>query len=107
MGEHYEHFSLEERCQIAQLRADGQSIQQIAAALDRPPSTLSRELTRNSGAQPSHLSVAGPHPECLGLCSKQRRYVDCPQQRVVVPQPAPRIEAGSRSADIRIPALWR
>src|SRR5438445_12628183 len=51
MGEHYEHLSLEERCQIAQLRADGQSIRQIAAALDRPPSTLSRELKRNSGAQ--------------------------------------------------------
>jgi IS30 family transposase len=51
MGEHYEHLSLEERCQIAQLRADGQSIRQIAAALDRPPSTVSRELKRNSGAQ--------------------------------------------------------
>src|SRR5713226_2436000 len=51
MGEHYEHLSLEERCRIAQLRADGQSIRQIAAAVDRPPSTISRELTRNSGAQ--------------------------------------------------------
>jgi IS30 family transposase len=51
MGEHYEHLSLEERCQIAQLRATGQSIRQIAAALDRPPSTLSRELKRNRGAQ--------------------------------------------------------
>src|SRR5437667_6044713 len=51
MGEHYEHLSLEERCQIAQRRADGQSIRQIAAAVDRPPSTISRELTRNSGVQ--------------------------------------------------------
>src|SRR6266568_340105 len=51
MGEHYEHLSLEERCQISQLRAAGQSIRQIAAAVDRPPSTISRELTRNSGAQ--------------------------------------------------------
>src|SRR6266567_2324692 len=51
MGEHYEHLSLEERCQIAQLRAAGQSIRQIAAAVDRPPSTISRELKRNSGAQ--------------------------------------------------------
>src|SRR6266851_131449 len=51
MGEHYEHLSLEERCHIAQLCADGQSIRQIAAALDRPPSTLSRELKRNGGAQ--------------------------------------------------------
>ena len=51
MGEHYEHLSLEERCQIAQLRGAGQSIRQIAAAVDRPPSTISRELKRNSGAQ--------------------------------------------------------
>ena len=51
MGEHYEHLSLEERCQIAQLRGAGQSIRQIAAAVDRPPSTVSRELKRNSGAQ--------------------------------------------------------
>ena len=51
MGEHYEHLSLEERCRIAQLCGDGQSIRKIAAALDRPPSTVSRELTRNSGAQ--------------------------------------------------------
>ncbi len=42
---------MEERCQIAQLRAAGQSIRQIAAAVDRPPSTISRELKRNSGAQ--------------------------------------------------------
>jgi IS30 family transposase len=54
MGEHYDHLSLEERCQIAQLRGDGQSIRQIAAALDRPPSTISRELKRNSGAQLSY-----------------------------------------------------
>ena len=51
MGQHYEHLSLEERCQIAQLRAAGRSIRQIAAAVDRPPSTISRELRRNSGAQ--------------------------------------------------------
>ena len=51
MGEHYGHLGLEERCTIARLREDGQSIRQIAAALDRPPSTISRELKRNGGAQ--------------------------------------------------------
>ncbi len=51
MGEYYDQLSLEERCRIAQLRGDGQSIRQIAAAVDRPPSTISRELRRNSGAQ--------------------------------------------------------
>jgi transposase, IS30 family len=49
MGELYEHLSFKERCTIARLREAGQSIRQIAAALDRPPSTVSRELKRNTG----------------------------------------------------------
>jgi transposase, IS30 family len=49
MGEHYDHFTLEERCTIARLRESGQPIRQIAAALDRSPSTISRELKRNHG----------------------------------------------------------
>jgi IS30 family transposase len=51
MGSHYRQLSLDERCTIAQLWQAGQSIREIAAALDRPPSTVSRELKRNSGAQ--------------------------------------------------------
>jgi len=51
MGKRYEHLTLEERCTIARLHEDGQSIRKIAAALDRPPSTVSRELKRNRGAQ--------------------------------------------------------
>ena len=51
MGKQYEHLSLDERCQIARLHEDGQSVRQIAAALDRPPSTISRELRRNRGKQ--------------------------------------------------------
>jgi IS30 family transposase len=51
MGERYEQLSLEERCAIARLREAGQSIRQIAAALDRPASTISRELRRNSGSR--------------------------------------------------------
>jgi len=51
MGRHYGQLSLDERCTIAQLCKAGQSIGQIAAALDRAPSTISRELKRNSGAQ--------------------------------------------------------
>ena len=51
MGRHYGHLSLEERCTIAQLHQAGQSVRQIAAALDRSPSSISRDLKRNSGAQ--------------------------------------------------------
>ncbi len=46
----YRQLSLEERCEIARLRDAGRSIRQIAAALDRQPSTVSRELTRNRGS---------------------------------------------------------
>ena len=50
MGRSYEQLSLEDRCTIAQLHRAGQSIQKIAAALDRAPSTISRELARNRGS---------------------------------------------------------
>ena len=51
MGSQYGHLTLEERCTIARLHEGGQSIRKIAAALDRPPSTVCRELKRNSGRQ--------------------------------------------------------
>ena len=47
----YRQLSLEERCSIARLREAGQSIRQIAAALDREASTIARELKRNSGSK--------------------------------------------------------
>jgi IS30 family transposase len=51
MGKSYSQFSLDERCQIAQLRAEGHSLRQIAAALDRAPSSIARELKRNASAK--------------------------------------------------------
>ena len=47
MGKRYGHVTIEERCEIARLQAEGCSIRQIAAGLDRSPSTVARELTRN------------------------------------------------------------
>lgn len=47
MGRRYEQLSLEERCEIARLQADGVSLRQIAAALHRSPSSIARELKRN------------------------------------------------------------
>ncbi|WP_439542445.1 transposase, partial [Hyphomicrobium sp.] len=49
MGKPYVQLSLEDRCEIASRRAAGQSIRQIAAALDRQPSSIAREIKRNSG----------------------------------------------------------
>jgi IS30 family transposase len=47
----YRQLSIEERCEIARLHEGGQSIRQIAAAVDRQPSTISRELKRNKGSK--------------------------------------------------------
>jgi IS30 family transposase len=57
MGRQYQQLSLEDRCEIARLQADGRSIRQIAAALDRAPSTIAREIRRNRSKlayKPSH-----------------------------------------------------
>jgi transposase, IS30 family len=51
MGQDYQHFSLDERCEVARLQAEGHSIRQIAAALDRAPSSVARELKRNTISQ--------------------------------------------------------
>jgi IS30 family transposase len=47
----YQQLSLEDRCEIARLQGEGRSIRQIAADLDRTPSTIARELKRNAGAE--------------------------------------------------------
>ena len=58
MGIRYEHITIEERCEISRLRSSGHSIRQVAATLDRSPSTISRELKRNGsrtqGYQPGY-----------------------------------------------------
>ena len=58
MGRTYRHVGIEQRCEIARLHASGLSIRQIAASLDRSPSTVARELKRNGsrtqGYQPRY-----------------------------------------------------
>ena len=49
MGTTYAQLSIEDRCRIAGLQGQGRSIRQIAAALDRAPSTIAREIERNTG----------------------------------------------------------
>ena len=51
MERRYKQLSLEDRCEIARLQVNGRSLGQIAAALDRAPSTISRELRRNRGRE--------------------------------------------------------
>ena len=50
MGVRYKQIGIEEREEIARLRSAGQTIGQIAAALDRSASTISREVRRNGSA---------------------------------------------------------
>jgi IS30 family transposase len=47
MGQSYDHLSLEDRFTISRLQAEGRSIRQIAAIMDRSPSSITRELKRN------------------------------------------------------------
>ena len=57
MGQKYTQITIEERCEIARLRASGRSVRQIAAALDRAPSTVAREIKRNCGQNGSYQPV--------------------------------------------------
>jgi IS30 family transposase len=75
MGKSYDHFTLEERCEIARLRHAGQSIRQIATALDRSPSSVSRELKRNHGSQ------VGYKPGYAQEQSAARRWKGCRLER--------------------------
>lgn len=51
MGKCFDQFGLEARCEIAERRKAGQSLRQIAAALDCSASSVSRELRRNQAAR--------------------------------------------------------
>ena len=55
MGTRYQQLSLEDRCTIARLHAQGGSLRQIAASVDCAPSTVSRELKRNISRQKGYL----------------------------------------------------
>lgn len=59
MGRCFRQFSLEDRCEIARRRQAGESLRQIAAALDCAPSSVSRELKRNAAASDYKPVYAG------------------------------------------------
>src|SRR6202047_429758 len=60
MGQCYGQLSLEERVEIYRLHAGGRSQIDIASVLDRSPSTISRELERNS--RPTKVWKGGYEP---------------------------------------------
>jgi transposase, IS30 family len=73
MGRCYGQLSLEERVEIYRLHAGGRSQNQIASALDRAPSTISRELRRNS--RPTKVWPGGYEPvRAQQLAERRRRW---------------------------------
>src|SRR5215207_9357527 len=68
MGQNYEQLSLEERCTLSRLSHAGKTIRQIAATMDRAPSTIMRELKRNRGSQ------VGYQPAYANQQAKSRRW---------------------------------
>ena len=64
----YVQLSFEDRCEIARRTAEGQSVRKIAAALDRAPSSISREVKRNGGRN------VGYRPEYANEQTKARRW---------------------------------
>src|ERR1700694_5893593 len=73
MGQCYGQLSLEERVEIYRLHAGGKSQNEIASALDRAPSTISRELRRNS--RPTKVWTGGYEPvRAQQLAERRRRW---------------------------------
>lgn len=67
MGKHFSQFDLEQRCEIARRRQAGESLRQIATALDCAPSSVARELKRNA-------SVQGYRPAYAAEQARARRW---------------------------------
>ena len=57
MGKRYRRVTIEERCEIARLQAEGRSVRQIAADLDRSASTVARELKRDGSKSGGYQRV--------------------------------------------------
>src|ERR1700693_2131440 len=74
MGKCYGQLSLEERVEIYRLHAGGRSQNKIAAALDRSPSTIGRELERNS--RPTKIWKGGYDPVRAQQLAERRRRQD-------------------------------
>ena len=68
MGQNYEQLSLEERRALSRLSQAGKTIRQIAAAMDRAPSTIMRERKRNRGSR------VGYQPAYADKQAKSRRW---------------------------------
>jgi IS30 family transposase len=83
MGTKYAQLSLEDRCQIARLHAEGTSIRKIAATLDRAPSSIAREIKRNAGTKVGY-QPAYAHEQTRARRWKGSRLEREPELRLAV-----------------------
>jgi len=74
MGHCYDQLRLEERIEIYRLHAGGKSQNEIATALNRATSTISRELRRNS--RPTKVWAGGYEPVRAQHLAERRRQWD-------------------------------
>jgi len=74
MEHSYQHLSLSERVELYRMHKQSQSVRAIARALGRSPSTISRELNRNS--HPTKAWEAGYEPVRAQALSQRRRRWD-------------------------------
>ena len=71
MKKKYNHLTTEERYQIHRRLADGESRRQIAQALDRSVSTISREIKRNYNPHAQRYLPYTAH--CIALSRRFRQ----------------------------------
>src|ERR1700743_1431808 len=75
MGQDYSQLSLEERIEIYRLHAGGISKAEISRELNRSPSTIGREMLRNS--KPTKTWRGGYDPVRAHRLAERRRRWDC------------------------------
>ena len=81
------YLSFAEREEIAVGVAAGRSVRAIAASLGREPSTISREIARNSGFRGRYrASVAEDKAQQRARRPKTAKLVACPEVRAIVQQ---------------------
>lgn len=74
MGTRYEQLTLTERIELDRLYKQGESVRAIARALQRSPSTVSREIARNS--RPTKAWSRGYEPARAEDLARRRRRWD-------------------------------
>ena len=70
----YQHLSISERIELYRLHQEGKSLRLIANRLNRAPSTISRELKRNS--TPTKIWPGGYDPARAEQLAQRRRHWD-------------------------------